>query len=129
MRKLRHPATIATTFLERPPLGSLVVRLIAGDPIGISGVKYLCVAIRSLLLSCRPTWRNLEINQLSFATYLRLAFCLLLCGSVESQGNCVTFRVIVKFGIIVDVRYCPACNSPSPFTDRFYTSFLEFLTL
>ena len=36
---------IATIFLARPPLGSLVVRLITGDPIGISGVTYLCVAI------------------------------------------------------------------------------------
>ena len=26
-----------------------MVRLITGDPIGISGVKYLCVAIRSLV--------------------------------------------------------------------------------
>ena len=49
VRKLRHPATIATIFLERPSLGSLVVRLITGDPIGISGVTYLCVAIRSLI--------------------------------------------------------------------------------
>ena len=48
-RKLRHPATIATFFLERPPLGSLVVRLFTGDPIGISGVTYICVAIRSLV--------------------------------------------------------------------------------
>ena len=96
-----------------------MVRLITGDPIGISGVTYLCVAIRSL--SC--TRKNREINQLSLATYLRLAFCLLLCGSVGSQGNCVTFRVIVKLGIIVDVRYCPACNSP--LTDRLYTSFLQ----
>ena len=37
---------IATTFLARPPVGALVVRLITRDPIGISGVKYLCVAIR-----------------------------------------------------------------------------------
>ena len=48
-QKLRHPATLATIFLEHPSLGSLVVRLITGDPIGISGVKYLCVAIRSLI--------------------------------------------------------------------------------
>ena len=41
-------STIATIFLARQPLGSLVVRLITGDPIGISGVTYLCVAIRSL---------------------------------------------------------------------------------
>ena len=52
VQKLRHPATLATIFLERPSLGSLVVWLITGDPIGISGVKYLCVAIRSLV-RCR----------------------------------------------------------------------------
>ena len=45
VRKLRYPATIATIFLARPPLGSLVVRLITGGPIGISGVTHLCVAI------------------------------------------------------------------------------------
>ena len=37
-------------FLERPSLGSLVVRLITRDPIGISGDEYLCVAIRSLII-------------------------------------------------------------------------------
>ena len=47
--KLRHPATLATIFLERPSLGSLVVRLITGDPIGISGDEYLCVAIREVV--------------------------------------------------------------------------------
>ena len=49
VRKLRYPATVSTFFLARPPLGSLVVRLITGDPIGILGVTYLCVAIRSLV--------------------------------------------------------------------------------
>ena len=48
VRKLRHPAMIATIFLARPSVGALVVRLITRDPIGISGVKYLCVVIRSL---------------------------------------------------------------------------------
>ena len=48
VQKLRHPATLATIFLERPSLGSLVVRFITRDPIGISGDEYLCVAIRSL---------------------------------------------------------------------------------
>ena len=38
------PATLATIFLERLPLGALVVRLITRDPIGISGDEYLCVA-------------------------------------------------------------------------------------
>ena len=68
VRKLRHPATLATIFLERPSLGSLVVRLITGDSIGISGVKYLCVAIRSLispLISPRPNNWSINIDQWS----------------------------------------------------------------
>ena len=58
VQKLRHPATLATIFLERPSLGSLVVRLITGDPIGISGVKYLCVAIRSLMVYVNKIFPN-----------------------------------------------------------------------
>ena len=50
VQKLRYPAKLATIFLERPSLGSLVVRLITRDPIGISGDEYLCVAIRSLII-------------------------------------------------------------------------------
>ena len=40
---------IAAIILARPPLGSLVVRLITGDAIRISGVGHLCVAIESLV--------------------------------------------------------------------------------
>ena len=46
---MQHPATIATIILARPPLGSLVVRLITGDAIRISGVGHLGVAIQSLV--------------------------------------------------------------------------------
>ena len=49
VRTLQHPATIATIILARPPLGSLVVRLITGDAIKISGVGHLGVAIQSLI--------------------------------------------------------------------------------
>ncbi len=48
----RECNAIMTIVLARPPLGSLVVRLITGDAIRISGVGHLGVAIQSLP-SCR----------------------------------------------------------------------------
>ena len=47
-----HPATIANIILACPPLGSLVVRLITGGDIGISGVGDHGVDIQSLV-RCR----------------------------------------------------------------------------
>ena len=56
-----------------------MVRLITGDPIGISGVKYLCVAIRSsprlCLLYCSSADRWLPLS-------LRRGHCLLLVVSL-----------------------------------------------
>ena len=83
VRKLRHPAMIATLFLECPPLGSLVVRLVTGDPIGISGVKHLCVAIRSL--SC--TRKNREINQLSLELTYGWRFVSFYVGVLEARAT------------------------------------------
>ena len=47
---MRYPATIATIILARPPLGSLVVRLLTCDDVGISGVGDLGVTIQSLVV-------------------------------------------------------------------------------
>ena len=55
----RESNAIMTIVLARPPLGSLVVRLITGDAIRISGVGHLGVAIQSLV---RPS----SMFQLSF---------------------------------------------------------------
>ena len=95
VRTLQHPATIAAIILARPPLGSLVVRLIRGDAIRISGVGHLCVAIQSLLSLARIFYpvSDASVLRTNFRIHYPIHFIHLV-----TRSDFVTYTIYLSAG-------------------------------
>ena len=86
VRKLRYPATIATIFLARPPLGSLVVRLITGDPIGILWWPRRLTLTFQIMRRCDARWGD-AVDDAAMRCTMGRCYAAMLCTMRRCDGR------------------------------------------